>query len=104
MKEVADKAVSRSEFARLLGVKPSYVTQLAKDNRLALDAEGRVLVDASRARILETRDPSKAAVAARHAAARTPAAPEGAGQGEVAPQAPAGAAAEPEADGPGYQD
>lgn len=101
----ADQAVSRSDFARLLGVKPSYITQLAKDNRLVLDADGRVLVDASRARILETRDPSKAAVAARHAAGRTPAAPEGAGHGTDAPQAPAAAAsAEPEADGAGYQD
>jgi phage terminase Nu1 subunit (DNA packaging protein) len=95
----ADQAVSRSDFARLLGVKPSYVTQLARDGRLVFDNEGRVLVDESRARIVATKDPAKSAVAARHAAARAPAAPEGAGKGEDAPQAPA----EPPASGD-YQD
>jgi hypothetical protein len=72
-----ERAVSRSEFARELGVKPSYVTQLGKDDRLVLDAVGRVLVEASKARIRDTKDPAKAAVAARHAEARA-AAQEGA--------------------------
>lgn len=63
--------VSRSEFARLRGIKPSYVTQLAREGRLVLSDDGRrVKVSESIARIEATRDPSKQAVADRHAAAR----------------------------------
>lgn len=63
--------VSRSEFARLLGVKPGYVTQLQDSGRLVLTDDGkRVRVAESRARIEATRDPSKQGVADRHAAAR----------------------------------
>lgn len=60
----------RTTFASLAGFKPSYVTQLKKDNRLVLDAQGRILVVESLARIRETADPSKAGVAARHEAER----------------------------------
>lgn len=87
MSETKEQALSRSEFARHLGVKPSYVTQLGKDDRLVLDADGKVLVEATKARIRATRDPSHAAVAARHAAER--AQPEGEEEedGQSAPQA-----------------
>lgn len=58
-------------FARMLGVNRSYVTQLRADGRLVLTDDGkRVVVDASRALVRESADPSKAAVAARHAATR----------------------------------
>lgn len=58
-------------FARMLGVNRSYVTQLRADGRLVLTDDGkRVVVDASRALVRESADPSKAAVAARHAAGR----------------------------------
>lgn len=83
----AEAAVSRAEFARQLGCKRSYVTQLANEGRLVLADNGMdVLPDASRARMQATRDPSKAAVAARHAANRAPAAPEGEGGAADAPQ------------------
>lgn len=60
-----------SEFARLLGVKPSAITDLKNRNRLVLTEGGkRVLVAESQQRIRETADPSKAGVVARHAAAR----------------------------------
>ncbi|HEX7113208.1 MAG TPA: hypothetical protein VF216_12250 [Mizugakiibacter sp.] len=70
-----------AEFARLAGFKAPYVTQLKRDGRLVLTDDGkRVCVAESLARIAETRDPSKAAVAARHAEAR----------GAAVPTAPAG--------------
>lgn len=65
--------VTRSEFARLRGFRPSYVTQLANEGRLVLTDDGkRVKVAESVARIEATRDPSKQATADRHAAARAP--------------------------------
>lgn len=63
-------AVTQAQFAVIANVKPSYVTALKKADRLVLDAEGRVLVRESLERMEATRDPAKAAVAARHAAAR----------------------------------
>lgn len=58
-------------FARLLGCKPSAVTALRHADRLVLTDDGkRVQVQPSLDRIAVTRDPSKAAVAARHAATR----------------------------------
>jgi len=63
--------MSFAEFARHAGFKPSYVTQLKREGRLVLSDDGKAVKAAeSLARIQETRDPSKAAVAARHAAAR----------------------------------
>lgn len=74
--------VTRIEFARLRGIKPSYVTQLAREGRLVLTDDGkRVKVAESIARIEATRDPSKQGVADRHAAARS--------QAPVAAPAPA---------------
>lgn len=67
----APEQLSKRAFADRIGVKPSYVRQLEIDGRLVLTPNGRaVLVEASKARIEATRDPSKQAVAERHAAER----------------------------------
>lgn len=86
---------SFKEFARILGVKrTSYVSQLKSEGRLVLTDDGkRVRVAESLARLEAHRDPSKAHVAARHAAARASANPaQGEGAGEPA------AAGEPASD------
>lgn len=58
-------------FAASLGFKPHYGHQLQKDGRLVMAPDGKhCLVAESRARWEATRDPSKAAVAERHAAGR----------------------------------
>jgi pyruvate/2-oxoglutarate dehydrogenase complex dihydrolipoamide acyltransferase (E2) component len=89
---------SFAEFARLAGFKQSYVTQLKADGRLVLsDDGGKVRVGESLARIEATRDPSKAGVAARHAAARAGGAGEGSGEALDAPTRPAPAATAPDA-------
>lgn len=77
------------DFARHIGKKQSYVTLLKQKDRLVLTADGKVRVAESLARIQETSDPSKTAVAARHAAARGE---EGAGAAVTppAPPVPAG--------------
>ena len=77
--------MSFSEFARHLGCKPSYVTELRHKGRLVLTPDGkRVLVEDSKKLIDETADPSKQAVAARHATTRA-GTPEGeTGEGEDA--------------------
>lgn len=76
---------TRKEFAGIAGFKPSYITQLEKDNRLVLTEDGkRILVAESLARIEATRDPSKIAVARRHAEARSAA--EGEGNAQAAPE------------------
>ena len=62
--------VSLSEFARLQGWRPSYVTKLKQAGRLVLNDNGRVNVEASRARIAATADPNRDDVRARHAAGR----------------------------------
>lgn len=67
---VQDRAVTLKQFARLLDVAPSYVTELKGAGRLVLDDKGKVLVDASKARIRDTADPAKGGVRARHAAKR----------------------------------
>lgn len=62
---------TRAEFARIAGFKPAYVTQLARDGRIVLADNGRdVRVSESLALIRNTADPSRAGVAARHAATR----------------------------------
>lgn len=62
---------SFSEFASLARFKPGYVTELRKAGRLVLTADGkRVRVAESLALIASTADPSRQAVADRHAAAR----------------------------------
>lgn len=66
---------TRSEFARLQGWKPSYVTELAATGRLVLSPDGkRVLVPESLERIAATRDPARLANTQRHAANRADAA------------------------------
>ncbi|MDR3444709.1 hypothetical protein [Dyella sp.] len=61
-----------SEFARMLGVKPSAVTALKNADRLVLTVDGKhLLVAESQQRMRDTSDPSKAGVVERHAAART---------------------------------
>ncbi|MCA0196622.1 MAG: hypothetical protein LCH59_00720 [Proteobacteria bacterium] len=85
------ETLSFSEFARRHNWKPSYVTQLRKDGRLVLTADGRrVLAAESIARIAATRDPSKAGVRARHAAGRGQVAPEAGDPGNEVGQASAG--------------
>jgi hypothetical protein len=60
-----------SDFARHVGMKPSYITQLKKEGRLVLTDDGKaVRVAESVQRINETRDPSKQGVADRHAVGR----------------------------------
>lgn len=85
-----------AEFATLGGWKKSWVTALRKADRLVLTEDGRgVRVAESFARIKETEDPSRAGVAARHAAGRA-----AAGEGGVAvpPVALAPAQRDPEPD------
>lgn len=60
-----------AQFCQHINVKRSYGHQLKAEGRLVLAADGKsVLVVESIARIAGTRDPSKAGVAARHAATR----------------------------------
>lgn len=63
--------VTAKQLARILGVGASYITQLKGEGRLVRTADGRrFLLAESRKLLAETADPSKAGVAARHAAAR----------------------------------
>jgi len=90
-----DRAVTLKQFARLLDVSPGYITELKQAERLVLDAQGRVLVDASRARIRDTADPAKDGVRARHAtkrgkaAATTTSEPDAPDSSDDAPSLPA---------------
>jgi hypothetical protein len=78
-----------AEFADIARFKRSYVTQLKGDDRLVLTDDGkRVRVAESLERIEATRDPSKAGVVARHAAARQPGAGEGGGTAPTTPPPP----------------
>lgn len=96
MTQAPDRAVTLRQFARLLDVQPSYVTQLKSEGRLVLDEAGRVLVAASQQRIRDTADPAKHGVRARHAAARAAAEGEGAEeQGAVAAAAGSDSADDP---------
>jgi hypothetical protein len=51
---------TQADFARRIGVSRAYVTQLKREDRLVMTADGLVEVDASLARIKATEDPSKA--------------------------------------------
>jgi len=65
------ETASFREFADIVPCRPSWVTALRKAGRLVLTDDGKsVRVRESLKRIEETRDPSKAAVAERHAANR----------------------------------
>lgn len=62
---------TQTEFAQLLGVRKSYITKLKQAGRLVLTEDGkRVVVEASKRRIEETKDPNRADVVQRNAAAR----------------------------------
>lgn len=67
---------TQAEFARLQGWRRSYVTQLKREGRLVMSADGKhVDIAASIARIAQTRSPDKTGVTHRHATTRsTPAA------------------------------
>lgn len=59
--------MSKSAFAARIGRSPSYITWLKDNDRLVLAPDGKLVdVLATEAKIQETADPSKAAVAARH--------------------------------------
>lgn len=60
---------SKSEFARRLGVAPSYVTKLKDEGRIVV-VDGHVEVEASLARMEATKDPNRDDVRQRHARAR----------------------------------
>ncbi|WP_192333146.1 hypothetical protein [Comamonas sp. CMM01] len=63
--------MSIGQFNSHMGYKGRYAYQLAKDGRLVLAEDGKhVLVAESIKRIEETRDPSRSAVAERHALGR----------------------------------
>lgn len=58
--------LTKSEFAARHGWSKSYVSKLAKQERLVLTDDGKVDVEATELLLVESADPSKAAVAARH--------------------------------------
>lgn len=62
--------VTKAEFARLLGCGKSYITKLKDEGRLVLTEDGKVDVEASRARIAQTADPNRDDVAKRMAEQR----------------------------------
>lgn len=99
-----DRAVTLAELARALGVRPSYVSALKRAGRLVMADDGkRALLEASRARIAETRDPAKAAVAARHAQARGAAVDTGATTTDPTPPADDDGETPADATGADYQ-
>jgi len=62
--------LTKSEFAARHGWSKSYVSKLAKQDRLVLSDDGKVDVEATELLLAESADPSKAAVAARHEESR----------------------------------
>lgn len=79
------------EFADHMRFKPSYVTQLKAEGRLKLTPCGRrVLVAESKRLLADSMDPTKAGVAARHAAQRGAQVPLQAPAAPTATSAPAG--------------
>ncbi|WP_017517052.1 terminase small subunit [Pseudomonas nitroreducens] len=86
----------KSEYADSRGWSRSYVSKLARENRLVLAADGkRVDAVATDALLEKTADPSKAGVAARHEAARV----ENGVTAHLAPDAPPLPAPRPAAPG-----
>lgn len=97
---------SFKEFAQIAKFKPSYITQLKGEGRLVLTDDGkRVRVAESLQRIADTKDPSKIAVARRHAAEREAAATQAAADadGDGASSEPGVTAAKAKSDDAGYQ-
>lgn len=71
----AARVVTGKHLALLLNCKPSYITELKRNGRLVLSEDGKGYLAAESVALYEsTRDPSRAGVAARHAAARAQAA------------------------------
>ena len=93
----APATLTQRQFADHIGCRPSYVTKLKQDGRLVLDEAGRVKVAESIARIEETRDPAKRAVAARHAEER------GASLADAEPEAESETPDPATAENPDYQ-
>lgn len=63
--------MTRAEFAAHLGVRRSYITKLGHAGRLVLTEDGkRVIVEATKERIQDTRDPNRKDVVDRNAAQR----------------------------------
>lgn len=58
--------ISKSEFAARRGWAKSYVSKLAKQDRLVLTEDGKVELEATELILATSADPSKASVAARH--------------------------------------
>lgn len=70
-----DELITVREFAQRLGYKPHYGSELKKTGRLVMADDGKHChYQASLERFNASRDPSKAGVAARHAAKRAAAA------------------------------
>jgi len=66
-----DVTVTGKELAALIGCRPSYIIELKRHGRLVPGADGKgYLKAASLVLYEETKDPSRAGVAQRHAAAR----------------------------------
>ena len=63
--------VSQAEFARMEGKARSYITALKTAGRLVMTADGKVDVEASRARIAGTSDPNRDDVSKRWAETRS---------------------------------
>ena len=64
---MSENIVTKTEFAKILNRKPSYVSELVKYGRVVLDESGKkILVAESLALIEESKDLSKVGVAQRH--------------------------------------
>lgn len=64
---MSENIVTKSEFAKILNRKSSYVSELVKYGRVVLDESGKkIVVDASLKLIEESADLSKVGVADRH--------------------------------------
>ena len=60
-----NRFVNQSKFAEIIGVDRSYVTKLKKHDRLVIDDDGLIDVDASVQRIKDTADPNRGDVVTR---------------------------------------
>lgn len=59
------RKANQSKFAEIIGVDRSYVTKLKKQDRLVVDDDGLIDVDASIQRIKDTADPNRGDVVTR---------------------------------------
>lgn len=59
------RKANQSKFAEIIGVDRSYVTKLKKQDRLVIDGDGLIDVDASVQRIKDTADPNRVDVVNR---------------------------------------